>query len=91
MQCADNGDIYITSDATFLVFDADMNYKTKFALDNGYINSINIDGDKVYVMYYGDSQGLCVVENGTKTDIKGTNLTSAVSSFCVHIAEIFTT
>ena len=80
MQCADNGDIYITSDATFLVFDADMNYKTKFTLDNGYINSINIDGDKVYVMYYGDSQGLCVVENGTKTDIKGTNLTSALSN-----------
>ena len=80
MQCADNGDIYITSDATFLVFDADMNYKTKFTLDNGYINTINIDGDKVYVMYYGDSQGLCVVENGTKTDIKGTNLTSALSN-----------
>ena len=80
MQCADNGDIYITSDATFLVFDADMNYKTKFTLDNGYINSINIDGDKVYVLYYGDSQGLCVVENGTKTDIKGTNLPSAFTT-----------
>lgn len=80
MQCADNGDIYITSDATFLVFDADMNYKTKFTLDSGYINSISIDGDKVYVMYYGDGQGLCVVENGTKTDIKGTNLTSALSN-----------
>lgn len=81
MQCADNGDIYITSDATFLVFDADMNYKTKFTLDNGYINSINIDGNKVYVMYYGDGlQGLCVVENGTKTDIKGTNLTVALGN-----------
>ncbi len=80
-KVADNGDLYIVAENMYLVFDSNMNYKTKFEFDSGWINYISVGDDKVYLVYYEDnSQKICVVENGTKTDFKGDNVKTVLSN-----------
>ncbi len=80
-KVADNGDLYIVAENMYLVFDSNMNYKTKFEFDSGWINYFSVGDDKVYLVYYEDnSQKICVVENGTKTDFKGDNVKTVLSN-----------
>ncbi len=81
IKISDSGDVYVVAENVYIVFDSDMNYKTKFELDGGWISNICISGDSVYLYYYEDSnQKLCVVENGTKTDYNGENIKTVINN-----------
>jgi ABC-type glycerol-3-phosphate transport system substrate-binding protein len=81
IKVSDSGDVYVVAENVYIVFDSDMNYKTKFELDGGWISNICISGDSVYLYYYEDSnQKLCVVANGTKTDYSGENIKTVINN-----------
>lgn len=64
----DNGNYYMTCGNMYIVLDSNLNFKEKFELEaDSWINELSVDGDRVYVSYYGNGkQGIIYVENGQK-------------------------
>lgn len=76
-----NGDIVVVVDDGFMMFDSALTLKYQYTIENGWINNISFDGDKIYITYYENSTSkLSCIENGEKTDFTATNISTVLNN-----------